>query len=102
MVLVGAFLSSLYWQVPQDEWAKHWHYQEKSIEPSLALFRANRNHIVQLLKHTPGALEKSLLVRWPTELGEQEVKVRLIVEGQTQHALAHIAEIGEIREVHGV
>jgi len=98
----GEYAFDWYWQVPQDEWAKHWHYQEKSIEPSLALFRANRNHIVQLLRHTPGALEKSLRVRWPTKLGEQEVKVRLIVEGQTQHALAHIAEIREIREVHGV
>jgi len=30
------------------------------------------------------------------------VKVALAVEGQTQHALAHIAEIREIRDVHGV
>ena len=98
----GEYVFDWYWQVPQEEWAKRWNYKERSIESSLALFRANRSHIVQLLRHTPGALEKSLRVRWPTNLGEQEVKVRLIVEGQTQHALAHIAEIGEIREVHGV
>jgi len=98
----GEYTFDWYWQVPQDEWAKRWNYQERSIEPSLALFRANRNHIVQLLRHTPGALEKSLRVRWPTKLGEQDVKVALVVEGQTQHVLAHIAEIGEIREVHGV
>jgi DinB superfamily len=98
----GEYLFDWYWQVPQDEWAKRWSYKERLIEPSLALFRANRSHIVQLLRHTPGALEKSLRVRWPTALGEQDVKVRLIVEGQTQHALAHIAEIREIREAHGV
>jgi hypothetical protein len=98
----GEYSFDWYWQVPQDEWARSWHYQERAIEPSLAMFRANRGHIVQLLRHTPGALEKSLRVRWPTELGEQEVKVRLIIEGQTQHALAHIAEIREIREIHVV
>ena len=98
----GEYSFDWYWQVPQDEWAGSWNYKERSIEPSLALFRANRNHIVQLLRHTSEALEKSLRVRWPTKLGEQEVKVRLIVEGQTQHALAHIAEIREIRDVHGV
>ena len=98
----GEFLFDWYWQVPQDEWAKSWSYKERSIEPSLALFRANRNHIVQLLRHTPGAMEKSLRVHWPKKLGEQEVKVALVVEGQTQHVLGHIAEIRDIREVHGV
>ena len=98
----GEYVFDWYWQVPQDEWAKRWSYKERSIEPSLALFRANRSHIVQLLRHTPGALERSLRVRWPTNLGEQEVKVAMVVEGQTQHALAHIAEIREIREVYGV
>ena len=98
----GEYAFDWYWQVPQDEWAKRWSYKERSIEPSLALFRANRSHIVQLLRHTPGALEKSLRVRWPTKLGEQEVKVALVVEGQTQHALAHIAEIRDIRKIFGV
>jgi len=98
----GDYFFDWYWEVPQDEWARSWHYKERSIEPSLAMFRANRSHIVQLLRHTPWALEKSLRVRWPTKLGEQEVKVRLIVEGQTQHALTHIAEIREIRDLYGV
>jgi hypothetical protein len=98
----GEYAFDWYWQVPQDEWANRWNYKERSIEPSLALFRANRSHIVQLLRHTPGAMEKSLRVRWPTKLGEQDVKVALVVEGQTQHVLAHIAEIREIRDVHGV
>jgi hypothetical protein len=98
----GEYVFDWYWQVPQDQWAKSWHYKDRSIEPSLALFRANRNHIVQLLRHTPGAVEKSLRVRWPTKLGEQEVKVRLVLEGQTQHALAHVAEIVEIRNLYGV
>jgi hypothetical protein len=42
------------------------------------------------------------LVRTILENEGKDVRVRLIEEGQTQHVLAHIAEIGEIREVHGV
>ena len=98
----GEYFFDWYWQVPQDEWAKSWNYKERAIEPSLALFRANRTHIVQLLRHTPGAMEKSLRVCWPTELGEQDVPVGLVVAGQTEHVLDHIAEIGEIREAHGI
>jgi hypothetical protein len=98
----GEHIFDWYWRVPQDEWARNWHYHERPIEPSLALFRANRGHIVQLLRHVPGALDKSLRVRWPTDLGEQEVRVALVVDGQTQHVLAHIAEIREIREIHDV
>jgi len=98
----GVFSLDWYWQVPQDEFANRWSYKERAIEPSLALFHANRTHIMQLLRHTPGAMEKRLRVHWPTKLGEQEVPVRLVVEGQTQHVLEHIAKIGEIRKAHGI
>ena len=88
-----------YWQVPQDEWAQNWNYSERSIEPSLALFRANRGHIVHLLRATPGAMEKTIRVRWPT-IEEQVVQVASIVEGQTQHVTEHVAEIVTIREAY--
>lgn len=97
----GEFLLDWYWQLPQDEWVKRWDYRNRSIEPSLALFRANRNHIVQLLRHSPGVMEKSLRVCWPKR-GEQVVSVAWVVEMQTQHVTDHIADIGKIREIHGV
>jgi hypothetical protein len=95
------FFLNWYWQVPQDEWAKSWNYKERLIGPSLAMFRANRSHIVQLLRSTPGAMEKRLRVCWP-KIGEREVRVASILEGQTQHAIEHIAEIDEIRGVHSM
>jgi hypothetical protein len=95
------FYLNWYWQVPQDEWAKSWNYKERLIGPSLAMFRANRSHIVQLLRSTPGAMEKRLRVCWP-KIGEREVMVASILEGQTQHAIEHIAEIDEIRGVHSM
>jgi hypothetical protein len=97
----GEFLLDWYWQIPQDEWAKRWDYQARSIEPSLLMFRANRGHIVQLLKHTPEAMERSLRIHWP-EGGEQDISVGWVVEMQTQHVIDHVAEINKIRKTHGV
>jgi uncharacterized damage-inducible protein DinB len=37
----GEFTLEWYWQIPQDEWAEHWAYGRRAIEPSLALFRAS-------------------------------------------------------------
>jgi hypothetical protein len=34
------FFLNWYWQEPQDAWAKSWNYNERLIEPSLAMFRA--------------------------------------------------------------
>ena len=96
------FFLDWYWQVPQDQLVERWNYQSRPIEPSLALFQANRAHIVQLLHHTPDGMKKQLLVRWPTEIGEQMMEVRWILKGQTQHVLEHIAEISRIREAHNV
>lgn len=93
------FSLNWYWRISQDEWAKSWSYTGRLIEPSLALFRANRSHIVQLLRATPGAMEQTLRVCWP-EVDEQVVKVASVVKGQTDHASEHIAEIAHIREAH--
>ena len=93
----GEFVLEWYWQMPQDEWAARWAYRERAIEPSLALYHANRCHIVQLLEHTPGVWEKSLRIRWP-DRGEQATSVRWVVEMQIRHLEAHMDEIRRIRE----
>ena len=97
----GEFTLHWYWQVPQVEWAHCWSYRERTVEPSLAMFRANRQYIEQLLKQTPGAMEKCLRVRWP-QGEEQDVSVGWVVEMQTRHVQQHIEDIRRIREKHGV
>ena len=97
----GKFDLQWYWDMPQDEWVGHWAYTSRAIEPSLALFRANRRHIVQLLENLPGAWERSLLVSWPN--GEtQEVSVGWVVEMQAQHVPGHLDDIRRTRQVHAV
>jgi uncharacterized damage-inducible protein DinB len=97
----GKFDLEWYWEMPQDEWVESWAYASREIEPSLALFRSNRGHIVQLLEHMPKAWERSLLVRWPND-EEQEVSVALVVEMQAQHVIGHVDDIRKARQVHGV
>jgi hypothetical protein len=97
----GEFFLDWYWQLPQDEWAKRWNYQTRSIDSSLLVFRANRSHIVQLLRHTPEVMGRSLRVHWPRG-GEQDVSVGWVVEMQTQHVIDHVADISKIRKTHGV
>jgi hypothetical protein len=97
----GEFTLEWYWQLPQDKWAEQWNYEKRTIDPSLAMFRANRGHIVQLLEHSSGALEKSLLIRWPKG-EEQDVSVGWVVEMQTQHVVEHVHDIVSIREAHSV
>ena len=93
------FVLAWYWQMPQDEWVERWAYRERAIEPSLALYRASRFHIVQLLEHTPGVWDKSLRIRGPHG-DEQDVSVRWVVEMQTRHVQDHLDEIRRIRKAH--
>ena len=88
-----------YWNVEQDDWARRWNYAGRALEPSLALFAANRSHVEQLLQSIPGAWQRSMLVQWPA--GQGQVTVAGIVDMQARHALAHIDEILSIRRAHG-
>ena len=97
----GEFTLAWYWQTPQDEWVELWAYRERAIHPSLALFRANRDHIVQLLEHISEVLERCLQIRWPNG-DKQDVSVRWVVEIQTQHVETHVSDIGKIRATYGI
>jgi len=93
----GEFKLQWYWQIPQDEWAKQWQYAQRAIEPSLAVFRANRTQTLQMIEHVPDAMSRRLLIRWPNG-EEQEVAVGWVMEMQTQHVLEHVSDIGGIRK----
>jgi len=95
----GEFTLAWYWRIPQTEWAGRWAYRERAIEPSLALFRASRVHIVQLLTHRPEAWSNSLLIRWPDE--EVQTSVGWVVAMQARHIDGHVDDIRRIREAHG-
>jgi uncharacterized damage-inducible protein DinB len=89
-----------YWDMPQDEWARQWNYAGRAIEPSLALFAANRQHVEQLVQSIPDASQRCMVVQWPAS--REPVSVGDIIGMQARHALAHIDEILAIRRAHGL
>jgi hypothetical protein len=95
----GVFSMLWYWGIPQDEWVENWHYAGRAIEPSLALFRANRGHIVQLMQQVPDAWERFIFLQLPN--GEKVRRtVGYTIEQQATHVVEHINEILAIRQTH--
>jgi len=87
---------------PQEHWAKCWAYERRSLDVSLALLKANRSHILQLLEQVPDGWHRS--VGFPKSNGETErVPVGAVVEMQADHVEHHVKQIRAIRsEIGGV
>ncbi len=96
-------LFSLQWYTakPQMEWSESWAYSRRSLDSSLALYRANRAHIIDLIEHIPGALEKTIRFERP---GKEEIRVTVfdVVELHVRHLEEHIESIKVIRQMHGI
>ena len=96
-------LFSLQWYTvkSQMEWSENWAYPCRGLASSLALYRANRGHIVDLIEHIPGALEKSVRLDRP---GREEIRITIfdVVELHVNHLAEHIESIKAIRQAHGV
>jgi uncharacterized damage-inducible protein DinB len=96
------FTLKWYLALPQTEWAKRWSYVNRSIRESLALLKANREHILQLLEYAPDGWTKSVQYRDPK--GEIEVvPVGGVIKMQADHVVHHVKRILAIRqEISGV
>ncbi len=95
------FTLEWYWCLPQDEWVKRWSYAERDVTHSIALFKVNRLHTLDLLEQVPRLWEKCLHI--PTRQGGQErVSVGEVVEMQSRHVEGHVEDIRKIRQSHGV
>ena len=91
------FTLQWYSALPQTEWAKRWSYENRSIDASLALFRANRDHILQLLEYAPDGWSKSIQFR--DSNGKIEVvPVGFVIQMQGDHVVHHVKRITAIRE----
>ena len=99
----GDALFSLQWYVakPQMEWSESWAYSRRGLASSLALYRANRAHILDLIEHIPGALEKSVRFDRPDK-DELRITVFDVVELHVRHLEEHIESIKAIRRLRNV
>ncbi len=77
---------------PQVTWGDRWAYSRRSVDVSLSLFRATRDHILQLLESVPDAWNRSVAVR--TRGGEVErVPVGFVIQMQADHVIHHVQRI---------
>jgi len=91
------FALGWYGAFPQVTWGERWAYGHRSIDISLALIKANREYLLQLLESIPDAWNRSVNVRLPK--GDVErVSVGFIIQMQADHLLHHLARIRSIRE----
>lgn len=90
------FMLNWYWEIPQTYWANSWAYAKRSVNISLDLLNASRNHILELLDRIPDVWDKSIKLR--KRDGEYEtITTGFIVEMQADHVFHHIKRIQEIR-----
>lgn len=91
------FSLSWYRSRTQREWAESWGYSRRPLAECLALLKANRNHVAQLLTMIPDAWNRSVSV--PDSAGIPErVTVGFIVEMQTDHLLHHLNRILDLHK----
>jgi catechol 2,3-dioxygenase-like lactoylglutathione lyase family enzyme len=83
------------WTAGNDIIARTLAYTQRPIEPSVALFRTIRAHIVQLTQFIPDYGERYT----QDKEGHRYTFIRLL-EILTRHAIEHIDEICQIRDAH--
>jgi len=96
----GEFTLQWYWSLPQDTWVARWAYAHRPLEVSLALFKAGRAHVLELLQSVPDAWQRSIALR--KRDGEiVRLSVGAVVEMQTNHVAHHVNRILAIRRERG-
>lgn len=94
------FTLDWYRTLPQTDWADRWAYAQRSLDVSLALLKATRAHILQLLEQVPDGWSRSVEFRKAD--GETvRVPVGYVVEMQADHIVHHVNQILAIRKEFG-
>lgn len=98
----GEYTLGWYWAHPQEVWAERWGYAHRSLDESLALLKAGRAHVVQLLEAVPNGWNKTIGVR-KSDGNLETISVGAIVEMQADHVEHHVKRIHALRaEMGGV
>ena len=84
-----------YQTLTQDTWADRWAYAQRPIEESLALLRAIRNHVIQLIEHVPNGWNRAVGFRNKDDVTEI-LPVGFIIEMQSNHLMHHLKQIESI------
>jgi uncharacterized damage-inducible protein DinB len=89
------FTLDWYLAFSQDTWANNWAYAQRPLEASLALLRATREHVLQLIEYVPDAW--TCAVEFRDKNGEiEKVPVGFVVDMQAKHLVHHVRLIKQL------
>ena len=83
------------WYTSNDTSAEGLHYAERSIEPVVQLFRANRIQMTQLFTLLGDAGDR--YIQLITSEGSDTIRLSEMIAIQASHAMEHIGQIRAIR-----
>lgn len=83
-------------------WADALHFAHWPIEPSLALIRAHRQYLTQLLAHFAEAWERTVTIADAEGRAVRSLSVGEMMHMLTEHMQEHVATIEAIRQQHGL
>jgi len=95
----GEFSLKWYWDIPQKDWSEQWKYNIRSVENSLALYRANRAHIVELLDLILDSWDRAVHIRWPGDEDLSTISVEEVIKMHVEHLDGHLKDMAAILSV---
>jgi catechol 2,3-dioxygenase-like lactoylglutathione lyase family enzyme len=85
----------------QAHWAEALAYKQRAIEPSLALIKATRWHLVQLFPHIADYWDRYVLLKFASDEGQgHKITVGQLLAEMNWHLADHCREIRETRRIH--
>lgn len=81
--------------LPQTAWADRWAYAQRPIDVSLALFKATRDHVIQLIAYVPDGWNRAVTFHEPDGTTEI-VPVGFVIDMQAGHVVHHAKQIEAI------
>jgi hypothetical protein len=89
------------WYSIGNGWAEPLCYATRPVDGAVALYTAIRGQVLELLEHVSDPWENDVLFHWANPDEARTWTVGEIVTWQSRHALIHVEQILETREVHG-
>jgi hypothetical protein len=80
-----------------DTWASSLGYNQRDIAPAIALLRATREHILQLLDHLPEAMERTV-----SNPEGEHTTVETLISMLASHLMIHIEQTKDVLQSAGI
>lgn len=85
------------WYSTDNASAQTLDYADLSLDPAIALYRAQRTYIVALVRHLPDAWERHIMFTRAGAPEPRKLTVEQMLRAQARHALEHVEEIRALR-----